>query len=127
MVKQSLTDFMDRLGPKKGFKPEPYICADSDTLTMYFEDNPSFGERINNELTVFKSFDSGDLVGFELKGILPKMKELRKMIQVAASSPRVHIKLVLMICIAENRENPEPYRGLLDKSSEFDATVPVLA
>jgi hypothetical protein len=94
---------------------------------MYFENNPSFAERVDHVLTVFKAFGSEDLVGFELKGILPKMKELGSLIQVQASTPKVHIKLLLMIYLAEAREHRESYQGLLDKSSEFDArvTVPV--
>ena len=116
---------MDSLGPRKGFKPEPYICADSDTLTMYFENTPSFAERVDNELTVFKAFDSEDLVGFELKGILPKMKELGRLIHVTASTPKVHIKLILLIYLAEVTEHRESYQGLVDKSSDFDASVAV--
>jgi len=116
---------MDSLGPRKGFKPEPYICADSDTLTMYFENTPSFAQRVDNELTVFKAFDSEDLVGFELKGILPKMKELGRMIHVTASTPKVHIKLILLIYLAEVTEHRESYQGLVDKSSDFDASVAV--
>ncbi len=116
---------MDSLGPRKGFKPEPYVCADSDTLTMYFENTPSFAERIDNELTVFKGFDSGEVVGFELKGILPKMKELGRLIHVTARTPKVHVKLILMIYMAELTENRESYQGIIDKAEEFDAKVAV--
>jgi hypothetical protein len=127
MGKQTLTDYMDTLGPRNGFKPEPYVCADSDTLTLYFENTPSFAERIDNELTVFKKFDSDELVGFELKGILPKMKELGRLIRVTAKTPKIHIKLLLMIYLAEVTENRESYQEIADKSSELDAniTVPV--
>jgi hypothetical protein len=126
-TRQSLTDYMDSLGPVKGFKPEPYVCPEADTLTMYFENTSSFAERVDNELTVFKSFETRELVGFELKNILPKMKELANMIHVTATTPKVHIKLLLLICLAERKENREPYEGLVEKSSEFnDAQVPVL-
>ena len=127
MGKQSLTDYTDSLGPRKGFKPEPYICADSDTLTMYFENTPSFAERVDSELTVFKAFGSDELVGFELKGILPRMKELGRLIHVTASTPKIHIKLLLMIYLAKVTEHRESYQGLVEKSDEFDAriTVPV--
>jgi hypothetical protein len=123
MGKQTLTEYMDSLGPRKGFKPEPYVCADSDTLTLYFENTPSFAERIDNVLTVFKGFDSHELVGFELKGILPKMKELGRLIHVTARTPKVHIKLILLIYMAEVTENRESYQEIADKSSKIDATV----
>jgi hypothetical protein len=125
MGKQTLTDFMDSLGPRQGFKPQPYICADSDTLTMYFANSPSFAERIDGELTVFKSFSAEELVGFELKGILPKMKELGRLIHVTAQTPKVHVKLLLMIYLAEVTENRESYRDLVEKSSDLDASIAV--
>ncbi|MCI0549879.1 MAG: hypothetical protein L0287_02880 [Anaerolineae bacterium] len=127
MAKQTLTDFMDSLGPVEGFKPQPYVCADSDTLTMYFEDTPSFAERVDHELTVFKSFNSGNLVGFELKGVLPKMQQLASLIHVSASTPKIHVKLLLLICLADGREHRESYEGIAEKSSRFsDARIPVV-
>lgn len=116
---QTLTDFMDSTGPVKGFKPIPYLCADSDTAIMYFEDTPSYAERIDSELTVFKSFETNEVVGFQLKGILPKMQELSKMIDVTATTPKVHVRLILMICLAKKTERREPYADLVERSSEF--------
>jgi len=92
---------------------------------MYFENTPSYAQRIDNELTVFKGFDSGEVIGFELKNILPKMKELGRLIHVTAKTPKVHIKLILMIYMAEIKENRESYQDIADRSSEFDATVTV--
>jgi hypothetical protein len=125
MANQTLTDYMDSLGPPKEFKAEPYVCADSDTLTMYFENTASYAERVDSELTVFRAFASNELVGFELKGILPKMKELGRLIHVTASTPKVHVKLILMIYLAEVTENREPYQDLVEESSRFDANVTV--
>src|SRR5438093_9338139 len=119
MGKQTLTEYMDSLGPRKGFKPKPYVCADSDTLTLYFENTPSFAERIDNELTVFKSFAYGELVGFELKGILPKMKELGRLIHVTAKTPKIHVKLLLLIYMAEVKENRESYQEIADRAYEL--------
>lgn len=125
---QTLTDFLDSAGPVKGFNPRPYLCADSDTLTMHFEDTPSYAERVDSELTVFKSFDSNEVVGFELKGILPKMEELAKMIHVTAVTPRVHVRLILMICLAKKTEQRQPYEDLVERASEFgEADVPMPA
>jgi|SRR5882762_1798382 len=117
----SLTAYMDSLGPPKAFTPEPYLCAEADTLTMYFQNTPSRAERVNNFLTVFKAFDSDELVGFELKGILKKMEELGSMISVfTAKTRKVHIKLILMAYLAEAKDDREPYDGLIEKSSKFD-------
>ena len=127
MANQSAIDYMDSLGPRKGFKAEPYICVDSDTLTLYFENAPSYAERVDSELTVFKTFDSGELVGFELKGILPKLKELGRLIFVSAKTQKVHVKLLLMIYLAEVKENRESYQEITEKSAETDASILVPA
>jgi hypothetical protein len=127
MANQSLIDYMDSLGSVKEFRPEPFLCPDSDTLTMYFQNMPSFAERIDHELTVFKSFDSKELIGFELKGILPRMNELARLIHVTASTPKIHIKLLLLIYLAEVKEHREPYEEIVQKSSAIDdarITVP---
>ena len=117
---------MDSLGPRKGFKAIPYICADSDTLTMYFENTPSFAKRIDQVLTVFKAFDSEEIVGFELKGILPKMKEIGRLIHVSARTPKIHDKLLLIIYMAE-AENRESYQSVAEKTEAFDARITVPA
>jgi hypothetical protein len=127
MGKQTLTEYMDSLGPVKEFKSEPYLCADSDTLTLYFENTPSFAQRIDDELTVFKSFANDELIGFELKGILPKMRELARMIHMTASTPKISIKLILLIYLAEVTEHRESYQGLVQKSEECDARIAVPA
>jgi hypothetical protein len=128
MAEPTLTEFMDSLGPVRKFRPEPYVCADSDTLTMYFEDTPSFAERVDSQLTVFRSFDSEEVVGFELKGILPRIRELATMIHVTASTPKVHVKLILMICLSGELERREPYEDLVKKASKFEgASIPVEA
>src|SRR5271169_6223473 len=124
----TLIEFMDSLGPKAAFTAQPHLCADSDTLTMYFENTPSLAERIDSELTVFKSFNSGELVGFQLKGILPKMNELGRLIHVTATTPKVHVKLLLMIYMAEITEHLESYKGIANKVGSYanaQITVPV--
>src|SRR5262245_18892747 len=99
---QSLTAFMDSLGPAKGFEPKPFLCAENDTLEMYFENSPSYAQRVDRELTVFYSFGSKELVGFELKGVLRKMRELRSMISVVeASTPKIHVKLLILAYFPE--------------------------
>lgn len=127
MATLTLTQFMESLGapPKGEFRPTPFICEESDSLTLYFENQPSYGDRIDNFLTVFKSFESDEVVGFELKGIARKMRDLHAMI-INAKTARVHVRLIIMTYIAEAPENRAPYDDLLQKSSQLnDAAVPV--
>lgn len=126
MAGQSLTDFMDSLGPSGKFKAEPFLCEETDTLTMFFENTPSYAHRIDNVLTVFYAFDSNEVVGFELKGVLGKMKELRSMIVVEAQTPKVHVKLLIWAYVMNVSASERfPYEGLIKKVDNLDAMVPV--
>lgn len=122
----TLTDFMDSLGTERAFKPEPFLDASVDTLTMYFENTSSFAERVDKVLTVFKSFDTQEVIGFELKGVLRKMREIGAMISVVkADTPKVHIKLIIMAYMVEAKEDRGAYEEIFKRSSDFDAKLPV--
>jgi hypothetical protein len=118
----TLTDLMDKLGKVQGFSPEPTFCPKSDTVTMYFDNTASYAQRIDNFLTVFKSFDSDEMIGFKLKGVLRKMRELKALIGlVDAKTPKVHVKLILWACMAEGeKEVFEPYQEAAKRTEEFD-------
>jgi hypothetical protein len=51
------------------FQPRAYYAPEGDSLSFYFKRNESYGERIDNFLTVFKSFESHELTGCQVKGL----------------------------------------------------------
>ncbi len=127
MASITLTQYVESLGspPAREFRPTPFICEESDSLTLYFENQASYGDRIDNFLTVFKSFETDEVVGFELKGIARKMRDLHAMI-INAKTAKVHVRLIIMTYIAETPANRELYDDLMQKSSQLDdAAVPV--
>src|SRR5438093_7506333 len=72
----TLTHFMESLGPVGKFKVAPIFQPEADLLTLFFENEPSYAERIDKYLTLHKSFAGHKLVGFELKGIRHKVDEI---------------------------------------------------
>ena len=120
---------MEELRPNVSFSPEPMINEKADTLSMFFENTPSFSKRVDNFLTVHFSQDNPDLmVGFSLKGIHRILKELRKVI-VTANTPKVHVELILKWHAADCRPRevrPVNLEQLLQQTSRFeDAHVPL--
>jgi hypothetical protein len=62
--------------PAGQFKPVPHYSPEGDSLTFYFRDDESFAERIDDFLTVYKSIDSNELVGCQVKGLPAALKLL---------------------------------------------------
>jgi hypothetical protein len=57
------------------FQPMPQYSEHGDWLSLYFKDEDSYGERVDNFLTVFRSMLNDELIGFEMKGV---RKDLEK-------------------------------------------------
>ena len=52
------------------FTPEPYYSRAGDCVIFHFEDEESYGDRVDGILTVYRSFEDNRVVGFQMKGIL---------------------------------------------------------
>ena len=55
--------------PANKFVPYCYLNKDSDSLTVYFEGDADYSERVNDHLTIYRSLDTKELVGCRIKGI----------------------------------------------------------
>lgn len=71
-------DVMKYLVRKKprGFQPRPYYGSEEDSLTYYFNNAESYARRVDQLLTLFLSAKTDDLVGFQVKGVREKLKQL---------------------------------------------------
>lgn len=109
--------------PRESFQPVPFLCLETDTLTLHLENAPSFAHRVDNFLTIFQSFENNEVVGFQLKGIARKMKDIGAMICLfEAKTVKVQVRLILLAYFAE-ADDRGPYEGLLDKTEGLDAPV----
>jgi hypothetical protein len=71
----SLTEFVSKNQPQ-GFSSRPYYSRDGDSLSFYFRDEPSYGERVDQLLTLYRSIETGDIVGCQIKGVQCILKRL---------------------------------------------------
>lgn len=51
------------------FRGEPWYDPSGDCLTWHFRNEESYGERIDSRLTLYKSFDTDEIVGFQVRGV----------------------------------------------------------
>jgi hypothetical protein len=53
----------------RGFHPHPFYSKEGDFLTYFFRGDNAYAERIDDILTVYRSMDTTELVGFKIKGV----------------------------------------------------------
>ncbi len=124
----TLTQFMESLGPVGKFKIAPIFHPEADLLTLFFENEPSYAERVDKYLTVHRSFEGHRLVGFELKGIRHKMDEIWSTLNARpqpGSRGKVsvqvnpHLNLLLTFYMKESSDSSKPaYQSIFDRAKE---------
>lgn len=71
----SLTEFVSKNQPQ-GFNSRPYYSREGDSLSFYFRDEDSYGERVDQLLTLYRSIETGRIVGCQIKGVQCILKRL---------------------------------------------------
>ena len=71
MAKEDVADMLRGLvaKPFSTFRGDPWYNAAGDCLVWYFANRESYAARIDDKLTVYRSFGDDDLVGCQVKGI----------------------------------------------------------
>src|SRR5688572_12793423 len=64
----NLAEFLAGKRPGE-FSPQGHYVAAGDTLIFYFKDSESYGERIDELLTVYRSIATKEMVGCQIKSI----------------------------------------------------------
>lgn len=111
----------------KSFTPGPIFQPEADLLTIYFEDQDHYAERVDEFLTVFLSFNGDKLIGFELKGIRHKAEEMLALLNVRGSSKMQvdvkcdpHINLLLTIYMKDPLKGTrETYQEVYDRARDI--------
>jgi hypothetical protein len=73
----SLTEFVSKNQPQ-GFSSRPYYSRDGDSLSFYFRDEASYGERVDQLLTLYRSIENKRIVGCQIKGVQCILKRLNE-------------------------------------------------
>ena len=71
----SLEAFIRETKPGK-FEPKPFYSKEGDALTFYFEDEPSYRDRVDDFLTIYRSLKNNEMVGCQIKGVRNILKTL---------------------------------------------------
>jgi len=72
----SLKKYLERKKPAKIFRPVSQYIAAGDCFIFHFKPDPSYAERLDDQLTIYRSEENGDLTGCEIKGIKCILKRL---------------------------------------------------
>lgn len=65
-----------RSNQPKEFSPKPYYSTHGDAVIFFFKDEQSYAERFDQLLTVYRSMESGEMIGCEIKGVRVIMERL---------------------------------------------------
>lgn len=90
------------------FVPYCFLSKEADALTVYFEGDPDYSERLTDHVTLFRSVANNELVGCRIKGITAILLDLPNYIHVDHDG--VKLELVLL-----------PFRGSADSDEQRKA------
>lgn len=83
MVKESeVMKFLRENPPARKFVPYCYLSRDADALTVYFEADPDYSERLNDHVTLYRSLETKEIIGCRIKGISGILEDLPNFIHV---------------------------------------------
>ncbi len=118
---EALIDYLKTNKPK-GFAPRPFYSVEGDSLTFYFKDEPSYRERVDDFLTVYKSIATEKLVGCQIKG-LPKALKLLGDFGLVIQDKSVRLGMIFIACMAATPEQASRDQYLELGREARDATI----
>jgi hypothetical protein len=121
---KDLMKFLETAKPK-GFEPRPYFGPDEDSLTFYFDNAESYGKRVDDLLTLFRSVKNDKLVGCQVKGLRQNLKRLGRFgIAINHGMVRLDLFFHLLAFLAEKPQQRQEYLDLSERAKdvkvEFD-------
>ena len=116
--------------PERDFSPFAEYDADGDCIEFFVKPDPYFAERVDGLLTVYRSQESKEITGAQIKRvtalfdeILGKFPGFRVEVH-DGKFPLVHIfRVGLWSLRGENHEVTHIYRFLTEKAEEFGAEI----
>jgi hypothetical protein len=93
---EKLMAFLRANPPAKKFVPYSYLNKASDALTVYFEGDPDYSERLSEHVTLYRSLETKEIVGCRIKGIAGVLEDLPNYIHVDHDG--LNLGLVFLAC-----------------------------
>jgi len=91
---QDIKAFLKENPPAKKFVPYCYVSEQADSLTVYFEGDADFSERLNDHITLYRSLETNEIVGCRVKGIAGILKDLPNYIKVKGKNGDIELALL---------------------------------
>lgn len=106
------------------FIPRPLYTVEGDSLMFYLKDEESFRQRIDDLLTVYRSFATNDIIGCQIKGVRRKLDELNKF-RVTVTSEEVDLSLLFLTYMATTDDSTvrHQYEFLGEQAAKLGARL----
>lgn len=75
----SLEDAVKNHSPG-AFEPHPFYVAEGDCVIFYFKEEESYADRVDGLLTLYRAESTGEVTGFQLKGVRRIVEQLGKFV-----------------------------------------------
>jgi hypothetical protein len=75
-TEQEIKKLLKENPPARKFVPYCYLSEEADALTVYFEGDADYSERLNDHITLYKSLETKEIVGCRVKGIAGIIEDL---------------------------------------------------
>ena len=103
MVKESdLLRILRENPPARQFVPYCYLNEEADALTVCFEGDADYSERLNDHVTLYRSLETKEIVGCRIKGISGILEDLPNFIHVKDGPVKLSIIFWAFRGTAEN-------------------------
>jgi hypothetical protein len=89
---------------RSGVVGAPYYNPLGDFVAVHLRDKPFYSERIDDLLTVYKSCDSGELIGCKIKGVSLLAKNIKHMFHITDCGD-VQMRLLLFGAMGARQQN----------------------
>lgn len=77
-----LIEFLRNNPSAEKFVPYCHRHLGSDVLTVYFEGDPDYSERLSEHVTLYRSLETNEIVGCRIKGIAGILEDLPNFLRV---------------------------------------------
>lgn len=118
-TEQEIRQFLKDNAPASQFVPYCYVSEEADALTVYFEGDADYSERLTDHLTIYRSLETNEIVGCRVKGIAGILQDLPNYIKVTGKDGTVELALLFLAFRGGAEEKvAETVNGLAREAAE---------
>jgi hypothetical protein len=111
-VPETILVGVEDINPAPRFDPRPaWVSEKGDCIFCYFSDEFAFADRIDDDLTVFRSVATKEPTGFKVKNVGRMLEE--KKVRLTAPDVMVEVQAFLLASLLRNPEKIEVYSILI--------------